>query len=369
MFAAALFVKGVLVSMAGPTPNYAIQHVLSTRSPREAALENLVMAIVSLGPRFPADFWHHSAGHRPLRADLASMGSKPDFEQILPKVVVHDLPVGCKGLLVAALVAAFMSTFVSTANSGVAYIVNDIYRRYVNPKASQKKLVAMGYLWTILVIAAGIGIGFTTDSIHHINRWLTAALVPAFVMPNVLKWHWWRFNGWGFFAGMVAGTLAAVTVAVFPLHETISFMLILLISGLASVVACLLTPPEDTELLMEFYTTVRPWGVWGPILRRCQALNPSYQPNRAAARDGWNILVGIVWQIALVAGPLYLVIQQWGRMWACAGVFGVTSIILKFTWYDKLGPGQMYMTADGNAPADAPVEGPIGHDPLAVTAV
>ena len=88
-----IFLKGVLVSMAGPTPNYAIQHVLSTRSPREAALENLMMAI------------------------------------------------------------AF---------------------------------------------------GFATKSVHSNTELLVSAIIPAFVIPNVIKWHWWRFNGHGFFAGMVA---------------------------------------------------------------------------------------------------------------------------------------------------------------------
>ena len=144
LFISALFVKGVLVSMAGPTPNYAIQHVLSTRSPREAALENLVMALVSLGPRFLLVSAIAVLGIACFGQDLASMGGKPDFEQILPKVVAGYVPIGCKGLLVAAMVAAFMSTFVSTANSGVAYIVNDIYRRYINPAAPQRKLVCLG---------------------------------------------------------------------------------------------------------------------------------------------------------------------------------------------------------------------------------
>ena len=135
LFICALFIKGVLVSMAGPTPNYAIQHVLSTRSPREAALENLVMAIVSLGPRFLLVSAIAVLGITDSARTWRTWAANPNFEQILPKVVAGYLPIGCKGLLVAAMVAAFMSTFVSTANSGVAYIVNDIYRRYINPPA------------------------------------------------------------------------------------------------------------------------------------------------------------------------------------------------------------------------------------------
>ena len=120
------------------------------------------------------------------------------------------------------------------------------------------------------MILAGIGIGFMTDSIHGVTRWLTSALVPAFVAPNVLKWHWWRFNGWGFFAGMVAGTAAAIVPALIDMNEIVAFLLVLSISGLASVVACLVTPPESMDLLKQFYTSIRPWGYWGPVYRQCR---------------------------------------------------------------------------------------------------
>jgi solute:Na+ symporter, SSS family len=351
LFVIALFVKGVLVSMAGPTPNYAIQHVLSTRSPREAALENLVMAIVSLGPRFLLVSAIAVLGIAGFGQELANMGGKPDFEQILPKVVAGYVPTGCRGLLVAALVAAFMSTFVSTANSGVAYVVNDIYRRYINPAASQRKLVLLAYVWTALVILAGIGIGFMTDSIHGVTKWLTSALVPAFVAPNVLKWHWWRFNGWGFFAGMVAGTTAAIVPAMVEMHEIAAFLLVLSISGLASVVTCLYTPAEDMDLLKQFYCTVRPWGFWDPVYRQCRQDDGQFTENQSFWWDVLNIIVGIIWQIAMVAMLMYLVIQQYVRMSICLAIFSATSVILKFTWYDRLGPGEMYLTtADGSSP-------------------
>ncbi len=329
----AFFVRGVLVSMAGPTPNYAIQHVLSTRSPREAALENLVMAIVSLGPRFLLISAIAVLGITCFGQDLASMGGKPDFEQILPKVVADYLPIGCKGLLVAAMIAAFMSTFVSTANSGVAYIVNDIYRRYINPAAPQRTLVLMGYLWTVIVILSGIGAGFMTKSINDITIWLTSSLVPAFVAPNVLKWHWWRFNGWGFAAGMIAGTAASLLpMSYLSAHllpagiptVVFSFVLVFSISSMASIVVCLATPAESMDLLKHFYTTIRPWGFWGPVLRQCRAEMPAFEKNRSFWYDAFNVLVGIVWEIAMVAMLMYLVIQQYTRMFLCLAVFVVT---------------------------------------------
>ena len=268
------------------------------------------------------------------------MGGKPDFEQILPKVVAGYLPVGCKGLLVAAMVAAFMSTFVSTANSGVAYIVNDIYRRYINPGAPARKLVVMGYLWTAIVILSGIAFGYMTDSIHGVTKWLTSALVPAFVIPNVLKWHWWRFNGWGFFAGMVAGTVAAIAVIDMP--EIVAFMLVLSVSGRRRSGLPGNAAGEHGTARQVLYD--RPaMGILGPVFRQCRAENAAFQKNGDFYRNAFNLIIGIVWQIAMVAMLMYLVIQQTDRMLVCLAVFVATSIVLKFTWYDRLGPGEMYM--------------------------
>ena len=167
--------------------------------------------------------------------------------------------------------------------------------------------------------------------------------MPAFVAPNVLKWHWWRFNGYGFLAGMVAGTAAAILKIFVPLHDVPAFLLILAISFVASVLVCLFTKPEPDDVLMSFYRSVRPWGSWGPIYEKCRRDDPSIQRNKDFSRDMFNIAVGLVWQTSLVTSPIYLVIQHWPEMWISLGICVVPQI-LKFTWYDHLGPGEMYLT-------------------------
>lgn len=344
-FVGMLFLKGVLVSMAGPTPNYAIQHILSTRSPREAALENLMMALVSLAPRFLLIGGIAVIGIVFFSADLKAMGGKVDFERILPAVVADYLPIGSKGIILAALLAAFMSTFVSTVNSGVAYIVNDIHKRYVNPNAEPRHYVRLGYYWSIVVILVGIAFGYTTLNVHSVTRWLVSALVPAFVIPNVLKWHWWRFNGHGFWAGMAGGTAAALVLPVVApkLHDVWLFMSVLGISAVASIVACLATPPEPEHVLKNFYRTIRPWGFWKPIIEKCRVETPALQPNRDCLRDWFNVLTGILWQIAMVAAPIYLVLRDWSRFWLWTATFLALSAVLKFTWYDKIPTGDGYL--------------------------
>ena len=368
LFVLMLFLKGVLVSMAGPTPNYAIQHVLSTRSPREAALENLMMAIASLAPRFLLIAGIGTLGIVYFGPELREMGTagKVDFEQILPSVVNRYLPVGAKGLILAGLLAAFMSTFVSTVNSGAAYIVNDIYKRYINPHGTPRRYVILSYLCSIAIIALGIAFGFATKSVHSITEVLVSVIVPAFVIPNVIKWHWWRFNGYGFFAGMVAGTLSALVllfigkpeymshlglepIRLHPVYVT--FPIIMFLATIASIGVCLLTKPEDDAVLKSFYRTVRPWGFWKPILEKCQAEEPTIQPNRDFWRDWFNVIVGIIWELAMVAAPIFLVIQQYSRAIIGAAVFAVTSLILKFTWYNHLEPAEKPTEAMEIAPS------------------
>jgi hypothetical protein len=87
---------------------------------------------------------------------------------------------------------------------------------------------------------------------------------------------------------------------------------------------------------MDFYRRVRPWGFWGPVLKKVLAEDPGFKRNQDFFRDMFNIAVGIVWQISLVALPLYIVIQEFGRAAITLSVVLATSLILKFTWYDHL---------------------------------
>ena len=114
------------------------------------------------------------------------------------------------------------------------------------------------------------------------------------------------------------------------------FPLVLVISVTGCLVGTLLTKAEDDAVLMDFYRRVRPWGFWGPVLKKVLAEDPGFQRNKDFARDMFNIAVGIVWQVALVALPLYIVIQEFARAAMTLAVVLGTSAILKFTWYDHL---------------------------------
>ncbi len=81
---------------------------------------------------------------------------------------------------------------------------------------------------------------------------------------------------------------------------------------------------------------MRPWGIWGPIRKKVEQEHPDFQPNRNCGRDWANVFVGIIWQLCLTALPVYLVLRNWAWVGAILVVLAVTTVFIKFNWYDKL---------------------------------
>jgi SSS family solute:Na+ symporter len=351
LFFMMMIFKGFFVSAAGPAPNYDMQRILSTRSPVEAAKMNSLVSVVLNPTRY-----FMAAGLTVLAltnfdALYKSSLTSPDFEAILPEVLAHYVPVGLLGFLMAGFIAAFMSNFAATVNAAPAYIVNDIYKRYINPHADEKKYVWMSYIASIAVVVVGISIGFFVESINQIALWIVASLWGGYTAANVLKWYWWRFNGYGYFWGMVSGMATSLVLLLLenlhlltflnnwplPANPSMnSFPIIFLNSIIGCFVATLLTKPESDEVLMKFYHNVRPWGFWKPIYNKVIAVDPDFARNKNFKRDMFNIFVGIIWQITLMAAPVFLVIREYTSLAVCIGVLIVTSVTLKLNWWNKL---------------------------------
>jgi solute:Na+ symporter, SSS family len=337
-----MFFKGVLASLAGPAPNYDMQRILATRNPREASMMNGMVNLALYFPRYLMITGITVLALAFCMTDLRGM-EKPDFELILPIVLRDYIPTGIVGLLLAGLLAALMSNFAATLNAAPAYIVNDIYKRFFNPNMAPHAQVKWSRIASLGVLVVGVLFGAFATSITEVMMWIVGGLYGGYVMANVLKWYWWRFNGYGYFWGMMAGLLSAMFVPSLAvlLHIQVANTLYLfpVILG-CSVVGCLLgtllTRPEDDAVLMKFYSTVNPWGAWGPIREKVMKENPSFRPNPDFTKDAVNVAVGIVWQLCLTALPIYIVLREWSWAGGIAAVLAVTSVFLKFTWYDKL---------------------------------
>ena len=341
-----LLFKGILVSAAGPAPNYDMQKILSTRSPREAALMSGFVSVVLQPIRYLmiAGFAILAIAHFD---SLGLTGAEPgDYDRLLPAAMARFAPPGILGLIVVGLLAAFVSTFAATLNAAPAYLVNDVYRRHINPQASRRRLIGLSYVVSAAVVAISALIGLSVPSINTLLVWIVAGLWGGYTAANVLKWYWWRFNGYGFFYGMLVGMLGALALPAVlgPLFPQVSpdaiplygFPLLLLLSLIACVAATLLTPPEDLQLLKAFYRTVRPWGFWGPVRDAVLAEDPRFPVNRNFRRDAFNIVIGTSVQTALVALPIYIVLRQFDGIAACLALVAVGGAILKKSWYDRL---------------------------------
>jgi solute:Na+ symporter, SSS family len=327
--------KGILSSMAGAAPNYDMQRILAAKSPKEASFMSAIVSIC-LVPRWILITGITLLGLAFITPGFRKMGDKIDFELVLPYVINNFLPAGLTGLLLAGLLSAFMSTFSATINAGAAYLVNDIYKPYLNRQAADKTLVRAGYLASILVLAAGMSVGFFLSSIDSITQWIVSGLFGGYTAANVLKWYWWRLNGHGYFWGMLVGIICALLVPIMvpdwqPLY---AFPFILLFSLIACLVGSLLTKPVAPETLKKFYRDVRPWGFWQPVYEMCRAEDKSIEPNQGAVRDLTNCGVGTIWQLMLVTIPVYLVLRNFTGILLSILILAAATIFLKRFWYD-----------------------------------
>jgi solute:Na+ symporter, SSS family len=242
----------------------------------------------------------------------------------------------------AGMLAAFMSTFSAFVNSGPAYIVNDIYKRYIKPHAEAKQYVKMSYIASTGIVLLGLLIGMLLPNVETMFDIITGGLYAGFVVPNVLKWVWWRLNGWGYFAGMLTGTLTSIFF-IFTWknlsggqHIVMSFPYNMALSLAAAIVVSLLTRKQDETSLMAFTQKTNPWGFWKPVQQLLAKSNSSFIPNNNFWIDALNVVLGIVWQMTLIVMPIYFVIRQYSSAaWLLCLCLGLM-VVLKFTWYDRV---------------------------------
>ena len=283
---------------------------------------------------------------------IRAMGANIDFELVLPYALARFVPVGLLGFLISGLLAAFMANFAATVNAAPPYFVNDIYKRYINPHAEPKTYVRLSYLSSFMVVLLGVLIGWYVASVNGVVIWIVTSLWGGYTASNVLKWYWWRFNGHGYFWGMVGGMISSITVPAslkyipslqalanrlsLNLEVSVGFGLVFGIALIGCLLGTLFTEPEDEEVLKDFYRRVRPWGFWGPVLKKVLQEDPSFQRNKDFWRDMFNIVVGMIWQVTLVTLPMYVVIHNFRAAAIAVAIIAATSITLKFTWYNHL---------------------------------
>lgn len=237
---------------------YLGQRLFAARTSRDAQLGMLFYAALE----FVVKLW-------PLIViGLASVVLLPSLEgeaKAFPELIARYAPVGLRGLLVASLLAAFMSTVDTHLNWGASYLVNDLYRAYVRKDASTKHYVFASRCAMVLlgVIAALVSLLFTSIS----GGWkLILALGAGQGLVVLLRWYWWRINAWSELSAMAASALS--TIVVYQLFDESQYALrlgtIVLVSLVVWLSVTLATPAVSASKLDAFYQRVQPRvGFWG----------------------------------------------------------------------------------------------------------
>lgn len=299
-------IKVVIEGSAG-TGGYMAQRFFAARSDRDAGLLSL--------------FWIFLLSFRwPFIAAIAVLGISfgvssgeiiSDPEKVLPTVIFNILPLGLKGLLVAGLMAAAMSTFSSLINSGASYWVRDIYQEFINPEATEKKLIVHSRLASVIIVLLGLGLTVNIKSINEIWGWLTMGLGAGMVVPLLVRWYWWRMNGYGFTAGTIFGMGTAIIQKLFypEATEYLSFAILMLSSFAATIIGTLLTEQTSKETLINFYKTTRPFGFWKPIKSSLTDEKKGHI-NTENRRDIIAISFALPWQMVLFLTGMTVILRR-----------------------------------------------------------
>ena len=323
----------VTLEGASGAGGYMLQRYFAAKSDREAGMLSL--------------FWTCLLAFRwPLIASFAMLGIYhgietgsviADPELVLPTVIKNYIPAGVKGFLIAGLMAAAMSTFDSTVNAGAAYWVKDLYQAYLRPRASEKDLMFQARLASVGIVLLALLFSLTISNINEIWGWITMGIGAGMFIPQVIRWYWWRFNGYGFAIGTAVGMTAAVLTKAFtgPIPEYTSFLIASGSSLAGCILGTLLTPATENNVLENFYRVTRPFGFWshirGSLPRAVQS-----KVNQENRRDIIATFFAVPWQVVLFLTGMMIVMKQWTNVLNLGFLLILLSAGLYWFWFRHL---------------------------------
>ena len=316
--------------LSGPNV-WDFQFFLTTRSPRDAALAGGMWTVGYtlrwvLGSAF-------------MILGLLFLGSRANFdaEQIMP-LVLQRFPVGLRGFFMAVLLAALMSTISAMINVTSSVVINDFVKRYFAKNLSQKTLVRLGQLASVAAVLVGFVFSLSFSNIVTAWETMVFVVVTVILVPATLRWHYWRFGPRGFVwsMGVSAALITLRLLLVRGAHSAASLALDMGLCLLATIVVTALTKPAPMDVLVKFYSKVRPFGVWGPVRREAvrRGLVPAH--DKMPAFDVLNGLVTAVFQFSLALLPFTAFLRQWRSFGMWAGIAATLAVVLYFTWYKNL---------------------------------
>ncbi|MFH0881714.1 MAG: sodium:solute symporter family protein [bacterium] len=259
---------------------------------------------------FGATLWFNLA-HYGLRtwpwvitalASLVLLPELADAESAYPMLILMVLPSPWKGVLLAGLVAAFMSTIDTQLNWGASYLTSDLYRRWLAPGRSEKHYLIAAKFFMLLLVAVTSVMAYYVQSVTAAFTFLIAFGAGAGPV-YVLRWFWWRLNAWSEIAAMTASTvISSVLYLAFPeIPFPLKVVTVAMGSALIWLPVTFLTRPVPMIALLEFYQRTQPPGAWSHVRRMMNRRRASTTQSSQLGRDLWGWLSGT----ALVLGTTF----------------------------------------------------------------
>jgi len=259
--------------------SYIAQRILASRSERDALTGTLFFNVA-----------HYALRSWPwIIVGLASLLVYPTLDDIArtfpyvdPKLIGHDmaypamlkfLPAGFLGVMVAGMLAAYVSTMSTQLNWGTSYLVHDFYRRFLRQGRDERHYVLVGRLTTALLMAFAAMITLVLDSARA-SFDLMMSIGAGTGLIYLLRWFWWRINAWSEIAAMVSSFVVSVGFFVaaragYPVASHVSLLITVATTTVVWIAVTYLTAPTDPAVLDRFYHLARPAGPgWGPVRAR-----------------------------------------------------------------------------------------------------
>ena len=244
------------------------------------------------------------------------------------RAIMDLLPAGLTGVVLAGMVAAYMSTISTQLNWGASYLVGDLYKRFVRPDASEERLVRMSRVATGILMVASLVVTYFQTSIEGAWRFLLA-IGAGTGLVLILRWYWWRINAWSEISAMVASLVISLFLwfgAGLDPNDLMDWAWIMLATVAASTVVWLvvtwLTAPEDDEVLHAFYERVRPGGPgWARV---AEAAGYGREEMAGGPLNWTNWVAGVTSVYATLFGTGRLIFGEWGSAALFLGLAAVS---------------------------------------------
>ena len=327
----------------------------------------VISGIVNAPQNYPADFIGQLKtmfGEQWVtKMHLLSYEGTVDPERVLPAVILYSIPMGFRGLILVALIAASLSTFGSFVNWTISFFTRDVYQAYMRPKASDVELIRVSWLFGLCFVVASFLFAYSVKNINDIWDWFLMALGGGLVVPSILRFYWWRFNGGGYAIGTLVGLVSAVLFRIAQIYgadtsplvaqmlsNPVSQFFITMVVGLTGTIfGTYATRPTDQKVLEHFYRTTRPFGFWGPLVN---SLSPAVRAEmkKEHTRDVLALPFALTWQVTLFMLPMQLLIKSYHAFFITLCIFLVSLAGLYIIWLRKM---ETQVTFEGSVRSNA----------------